>query len=165
MKAYQSLLRLRSSPLQAARELYYVHAQMQYEEVLVRESGVAVKANFFTRLVELFTIPRLRRAVQASGIVMIAQQMCGSKPYRFLQSFLQLTDLQSTLLPSTRPRSLLKQAHPLRAHCSLPGDSASSISSSHGLLFGRSTPTVGVHYYSSHSLICAGHYSQLAFAS
>jgi hypothetical protein len=32
-----------------------------------------------TLFVELFTIPRLRRATQASGVVMIAQQMCGSK--------------------------------------------------------------------------------------
>jgi MFS family permease len=79
-KAYASLLRLRGSPLLAARELYYVHAQMQYEEVLVASAGIAVKANFFTRVVELFTIPRVRRAVQASGIVMIAQQMCGSTP-------------------------------------------------------------------------------------
>jgi len=86
MKAYESLLRLRSGPLLAARELYYVHAQMQQEEVLVKESGVAVKANFFTRLVELFTIPRLRRAVQASGIVMIAQQMCGINIIAFYSS-------------------------------------------------------------------------------
>jgi len=35
--------------------------------------------NFFTRAVELFSVPRIRRATQASGIVMIAQQMCGSK--------------------------------------------------------------------------------------
>ncbi|KAJ9608085.1 hypothetical protein H2200_007073 [Cladophialophora chaetospira] len=86
MKAYQSLLRLRSAPLLAARELYYVHAQMQQEEVLIQESGVAVKANFFTRLVEIFTIPRLRRAVQASGIVMIAQQMCGINIIAFYSS-------------------------------------------------------------------------------
>jgi hypothetical protein len=79
--AYKSLLRLRSTPLQAARELYYVHAQIQYEELLIAESGVATRANFFTRVVELFTIPRIRRATQASGIVMIAQQMCGSKHF------------------------------------------------------------------------------------
>lgn len=79
MKAYQSLLRFRGTPIKAARELYYIHAQIQQEEILIAASGVAVKANFFTRAVELFTIPRIRRATQASGIVMIAQQMCGSK--------------------------------------------------------------------------------------
>ena len=34
-------------------------------------------SNFFVRFVELFSVPRVRRATQASGIVMIAQQMCG----------------------------------------------------------------------------------------
>lgn len=80
-KAYRSLLRLRNTPLQAARDLYYVHAQLIYEEVLIEESGVAKTDNFFTRFFELFTIPRIRRATQASGIVMIAQQMCGSKSF------------------------------------------------------------------------------------
>lgn len=79
LQAYKSLLRLRGSELRAARELYYIHAQMEQERLLIEESGVATNANFFTRVIELFTIPRLRRAVQASGIVMIAQQMCGSK--------------------------------------------------------------------------------------
>lgn len=78
-KAYGSLLRLRNHPLQAARDLYYIHAQLMYEDVLVRESGLSKASNFFTRFVEIFTIPRVRRATQASGIVMIAQQMCGSK--------------------------------------------------------------------------------------
>jgi len=56
-----------------------VHAQMQQEEILIEASGITTKANFFTRFIELFTIPRIRRATQASGIVMIGQQMCGSK--------------------------------------------------------------------------------------
>ena len=78
-KAYQSLLRLRSTPLQAARDLYYIHAQLVYEELLIEEMGVAKTDNFFVRFLEIFTVARLRRATQASGIVMIAQQMCGSK--------------------------------------------------------------------------------------
>ena len=77
-KAFRSFERLRGSKILAARELFYVHAQMEQEEILIAQSGVAVSANVFTRLVELFTIPRIRRATQASGIVMIAQQMCGS---------------------------------------------------------------------------------------
>jgi MFS family permease len=80
------LLRYRGDPIRAARDLYYIHAQIQFEEELVKESGVAVRANMFTRLVELFTIPRLRRAVQASGIVMIAQQMCGINIIAFYSS-------------------------------------------------------------------------------
>ena len=78
-KAYKSLVRLRNTPLQAARDLYYIHAQLVAEELLVEASGFAKTDNFFTRFYELFSIPRNRRAVQASGIVMIAQQMCGSK--------------------------------------------------------------------------------------
>lgn len=80
-KAYKSLLRLRGTPLQAARDLYFIHAQLVQEEILIQESGLAVTSNFFTRFGELFTVPRIRRATQASGIVMIAQQMCGSMLY------------------------------------------------------------------------------------
>jgi len=87
-KAYRSLLRLRNSPLQAARDLYYIHAQLVYEDTLLEQSGLSKNSNMFTRFVELFTIPRLRRATQASGIVMIAQQMCGSKLPGRIQSAL-----------------------------------------------------------------------------
>ena len=78
-KAYRSLLRLRNSPLQAARDLYAIHSQLLAEEALVEAEGFAKSDNFFTRFIELFTIPRVRRATQASGIIMIAQQMCGSE--------------------------------------------------------------------------------------
>ena len=81
-KAYKSLCRLRNTNLQAARDLYFIHAQLVQEELLVDEMGIAKTDNFFTRFMELFTIPRVRRATQASGIVMIAQQMCGSKSLR-----------------------------------------------------------------------------------
>lgn len=70
-QAYKSLLRLRNSPVQAARDLYYVHAQ------LVIEHAVIGKSNYLQRFTELFTIPRVRRAALASFVVMIAQQMCG----------------------------------------------------------------------------------------
>lgn len=80
-QAYRSLLRVRNSPLQAARDLYYIHAQMQAEHVLLEEKGFQ-NDNFLTRAVELFKVPRIRRATQASGIIMIAQQMRGSKLIR-----------------------------------------------------------------------------------
>ncbi|RMZ83128.1 hypothetical protein DV738_g1249, partial [Chaetothyriales sp. CBS 135597] len=75
--AYRSLKRLRNTELQAARDLYYIHALLLHEEALIEESAVKKEGNFFTRVIELFTIPRIRRATQASGIAMIAQQMCG----------------------------------------------------------------------------------------
>ena len=107
-QAYKSLCRFRNTDLQAARELYYIHAQIQEEELLIAASGIAVRANVFTRMVELFTIPRVRRATQASGIVMIAQQMCGSKCFpQFCRTQTSLRRPKSISLPSIlRPSSL-----------------------------------------------------------
>ncbi|KAF1954160.1 MFS transporter [Byssothecium circinans] len=85
-KAYKSFLRLRNTPLQAARDLYYTHALLAQEEVLVRESGLKPESNMFTRFIELFTIPRIRRATQAAGIIMIGQQMCGVNIIAFYSS-------------------------------------------------------------------------------
>jgi hypothetical protein len=70
-KAYSSLLRLRHHPIQAARDLYYIHCQLQVEASIVGRS------NYVTRFLQLFTIPRVRRATLASFVVMIAQQMVG----------------------------------------------------------------------------------------
>ncbi|KAK7685296.1 hypothetical protein QCA50_011659 [Cerrena zonata] len=67
-KAYDSLRILRHSPLQAARDLYYIHV------LLEAEKGISTGRN---RIVELFTVPRNRRALQASTIVMFMQQFCG----------------------------------------------------------------------------------------
>jgi len=92
-KAYRSLLRLRNTPLQAARDLYYIHAQLVYEDALLEQSGLSKDSNMFTRFFELFSIPRLRRATQASGIVMIAQQMCGSEYFSPLPSEYSLTSI------------------------------------------------------------------------
>lgn len=82
-QAYKSLLRLRNTPLQAARDLYFIHAQLVAEQLMVQHSAVATHGNFFTRFIELFTIPRVRRATWASGIVMIGQQMCGISGFRY----------------------------------------------------------------------------------
>jgi sugar porter (SP) family MFS transporter len=79
-KAYNSLKRLRNTELQAARDLYYIHAQLKMEETLVK------KTNYVTRFIELFTIPRVRRATLASFTVMIAQQMCGINIIAFYSS-------------------------------------------------------------------------------
>jgi sugar porter (SP) family MFS transporter len=84
--AFKSFCRLRMSTLQAARDLYYAHALLRQEEILIQQSGVSTGGNVFTRFVELFTIPRIRRATQASGIVMIGQQMCGINIIAFYSS-------------------------------------------------------------------------------
>ena len=79
-KAFQSLCRLRNTPLQAARDLYYIHAQISEEAEIIGTS------NYITRCIELFTIPRVRRATLASFVVMLAQQMCGINIIAFYSS-------------------------------------------------------------------------------
>lgn len=79
-KAFQSLCRLRNTPLQAARDLYYIYAQ------ILEESDIIGKSNYITRFIELFTIPRVRRATLASFTVMLAQQMCGINIIAFYSS-------------------------------------------------------------------------------
>jgi hypothetical protein len=66
-KAYESLLRLRNHPLQAARDIYYIHSQLELEAEILGTN------TYKTRFIELFTIPRLRRATVAAITVMLAQ--------------------------------------------------------------------------------------------
>ncbi|RQM08062.1 hypothetical protein DH86_00001405 [Scytalidium sp. 3C] len=79
-KAMRSLLRLRNDPIQAARDLYAIHTQLEIEAEMIGDN------NYFTRFVQLFTIPRVRRATLASFTVMIAQQMCGINIIAFYSS-------------------------------------------------------------------------------
>ncbi|GAA6016986.1 hypothetical protein JCM11491_006120 [Sporobolomyces phaffii] len=66
--AYESLCRLRHTKLQAARDLFMINALLE-EEANIATGRLAI--------VELFTVPRNRRAALASGIVMFMQQFCG----------------------------------------------------------------------------------------
>ncbi|KAI1654043.1 hypothetical protein F4813DRAFT_393194 [Daldinia decipiens] len=69
--AWNSMNKLRNNPIQVARDIYYIHAQLSIENQLTN------KTNYVTRFTQLFTIPRVRRASIAAFTVMIAQQMCG----------------------------------------------------------------------------------------
>ncbi|KYK54112.1 Sugar/inositol transporter [Drechmeria coniospora] len=69
--AWRSMIVLRNHPIQVARDIYYISAQLEIEKELVG------KSNYATRFTQLFTIPRVRRANLAAFTVMIAQQMCG----------------------------------------------------------------------------------------
>lgn len=80
LDAFKSLIRLRNTHLQAARDLYYIHAQ------IIEESAIIGESNYVTRFIELFTIPRVRRATLASFVVMLAQQMCGINIIAFYSS-------------------------------------------------------------------------------
>ncbi|ORY57315.1 and other transporter-domain-containing protein [Pseudomassariella vexata] len=70
-KAWESMNVLRNNPIQVARDIYYIHAQLNIERQLTQHS------TYISRFTELFTIPRVRRANIAAFTVMIAQQMCG----------------------------------------------------------------------------------------
>lgn len=68
-QAMESLERLRANKIQAARDLFYMHVLLVEEEEINRN-----KKNLF---LEIFTVPRNRRAMYASQIVMFMQQFCG----------------------------------------------------------------------------------------
>lgn len=70
-KAWVNMIKLRNHPIQVARDLYYIHAQLSIEQQITK------KSNYLTRAGQLFTIPRVRRANIAAFTVMLAQQMCG----------------------------------------------------------------------------------------
>lgn len=63
--------RLRHCDLQVARDIFYIHSQLEIEHQILKET------NYAQRFVELFTVPRIRRATLAAFTVMLAQQMCG----------------------------------------------------------------------------------------
>ena len=107
-EAYTVLLRLREYPLLAARDLVHIRAQLNVETILFmrstqntidlgnrvpkmdeedykRQTGLF---GFGRRIVQLFSIPRVRRSTLASFIVMSAQIMCGINIFAFLASTL-----------------------------------------------------------------------------
>lgn len=79
-KAWASMIKLRSHPLQVARDIFYIHSQLELEFQLLRNSS------YPQRFAELFTIPRVRRATLAAFTVMLAQQMCGINIIAFYSS-------------------------------------------------------------------------------
>jgi len=62
------MLRLRTTPLQAARDMFYMNALLEAEEDVQKGRNL---------ILDLFRVPRNRRATQASGLVMFMQQFCG----------------------------------------------------------------------------------------
>lgn len=70
-KAFRSFQRLRYSHVQAARDTYYTYIGVELEQEANRGKS------FFKQFIELFTVPRNRRASLASWIVMFGQQFCG----------------------------------------------------------------------------------------
>lgn len=66
--AYRSMCRLRYNKIQAARDLFYM------SELLKAEAEIQMGQS---KLFEIIRVPRNRRAMIASEIVMFMQQFCG----------------------------------------------------------------------------------------
>ncbi|RPD60523.1 hypothetical protein L226DRAFT_570024 [Lentinus tigrinus ALCF2SS1-7] len=78
MQAFRSLRRLRHTDLQAARDLYYIHVLLEAEREVNKRAP--------NRFLELFTVPRNRRATLASSILMFMQQFCGVNAIAYYSS-------------------------------------------------------------------------------
>lgn len=106
--AYKVFLRLRGSPLLAARDLIHIRAQLNVETILFMRRDdeevdlgnkipqidpVAYRREisligYGRRIVQLFTIPRVRRSTLATFIVMSCQQLSGINIFAFLAATL-----------------------------------------------------------------------------
>lgn len=97
--AFQSLVRLRTRSLLAARELLHIHLQMKVEDMAWSRtgkpdaesqqprSGQAVGSRFWSgRFLPVFTVPRNRRALTAAVVCMTSQQLCGVNVLIFYSS-------------------------------------------------------------------------------
>ncbi len=107
-EAYKVLLRLRGNALLAARDLLHIRAQLDVETILFKRKHdqeidlgneiphIDAKAysreisltGYGRRIVQLFTIPRVRRSTLASFVVMMSQQMSGVNILAFLAATL-----------------------------------------------------------------------------
>ncbi|KAI7330236.1 MFS transporter [Hortaea werneckii] len=100
--AYQTLVLLRGHSILAAKELFYVHCQMEVEKhaYLKKDPEASSRADaathhvkpfrarqtYLTKLGQLFTIPRIRRAMMAALVCMTSQQLCGVNVLAFYSS-------------------------------------------------------------------------------
>ncbi|KAL8679738.1 MAG: hypothetical protein Q9224_000276 [Gallowayella concinna] len=67
-KAYQSMCKLRHNKIQAARDVYYMHTLLEAENEI---------KNGRNKFIEIIAVPRNRRAMIASELLMFLQQFCG----------------------------------------------------------------------------------------
>ncbi|KAL4756741.1 uncharacterized protein BDW70DRAFT_164206 [Aspergillus foveolatus] len=99
--AYKCLRRLRRLEIQAARDFYFIHVQLQREVNVWRRQrvGPVPSANFdyqewverqntFKRMLYLITLPRNRRTCLVSFLVMLSQQACGINVLAYYSSII-----------------------------------------------------------------------------
>ena len=70
-KAYQSLLKLRPSKIQAARDLYCIVEAVNLEDKL--RSGRTIVSD----IRDIITVPRVRYAALSTWFIMFMQNFCG----------------------------------------------------------------------------------------
>ncbi|KFY02863.1 hypothetical protein O988_01862 [Pseudogymnoascus sp. VKM F-3808] len=100
-KAYDIFISLRNEPIQAQRDFYLIHKQIElethsrrvYDTESITRDGKDTKAQFHisgyeNRLTQLFSSkhPRLRNALLAACTVNLAQQLCGINVLAFYSS-------------------------------------------------------------------------------
>jgi len=88
-KAYQAMCRLRYNKIQAARDVFYMHT------LLEAESSMKLGQN---KIKELITVPRNRRAMLGSEIVMFMQQVSFPSQLRW-RPFSNFPQHLSTYIP------------------------------------------------------------------
>lgn len=89
--AFRSLLRLRATRLQAARDLYYISESVKLEEEL--RSG----RTFFSDIRDIVNGSRVRYAALASCFIMFMQNFCGINAFvspQVVAHGFELTSLQ-----------------------------------------------------------------------
>ncbi|KAI9716467.1 MAG: hypothetical protein M1812_005362 [Candelaria pacifica] len=111
--ALKSLQRLRTTKLQAARDVYYIYRQLVGEVALQQNNSGTTSGithlttaatirstrtqtplglrSYFTRFRELFVKNRVRQATIAAATVMVAQQACGINIISFYSSTIFIT--------------------------------------------------------------------------
>ena len=98
-KAYNSMVKLRHNKIQAARDVFYMHTLLEAEKQSMILGNNKVK--------EMFTVPRNRRAMQASEIVMFMQQVMS--PIALFDSRLRhFSSVVLMSLPTTHQKSSYK---------------------------------------------------------
>ena len=114
-KALKAMIRLRNTQLQACRDFYFTHKQLEHEQKYFPqrqssdlEQGALRSAfhglgTYFVRLGQLFTTSRIRRASLAACTIMLGQQLCGINVLAFYSSTLfshAESDVRGSLLYS-----------------------------------------------------------------
>jgi sugar porter (SP) family MFS transporter len=79
-EGFNSMSRLRANPIIGARDYYYSY--VIYKE----ELKIAGGSTYFSRMRDIFTVPRIRRSNYGASTVMMAQQMCGINIISFYSS-------------------------------------------------------------------------------